>query len=158
MTWWYCLTLLLGLFAYLAAWSRVPSKARGLTVLCFLISAPLSGAILIVNAGWAVPLVPYLTDLPEGETTVEGVRLEPEVAIYVMLDANGSPRLYRLPWDAQTASKLQRMMERGEGQIMARKKGRSEDNDVPLEFHERPQPSYPDKQPEARGLDLQGAS
>lgn len=149
---WLALSLVLGAVTYLAAWSRLPTKARGLTVLAFALALPASGALLLTNRGWPAELVPYITTIPDGEHSVLGVKLLPEVAIFLMLDIEGNPRLFQLPWNAEQASRLQRMQEEGNGDVKARKKGKSEDDDYPLMFHAQPQAATPDKQPEQPGM------
>lgn len=136
--------------ASIAIWSRRPTHARGMAVLALLVTVPLSGGLLLTQRGWSTPIVPYLAELPSGEIVVDGVRIVPGKSITVTLHADGASRLFELPWDAQTASQLQRMLEGGE-EIRAtrreKKTGRPDD-DFPMEFHPRPQPSYPEKQPE----------
>lgn len=51
-----------------------------------------------------------------GHYTVLGARIDVDVAIFVLLDdGNGEPRLYRLPYTAQTANGLQKAMDMAEG-------------------------------------------
>lgn len=152
---WLALSLVLGAVAYLAAWSRLPTRARGWTIWAFAAALPLSGVLMLSNRGWPVELVPYLVTIPEGEHTLLGVKLIPEVSIGVWLDINGVPRAFALPWNAEQASKLQRLMESGEGGVQARrKKGRAE-YEAELEFHAEPQPAAPEKQPETPGFQYQ---
>lgn len=119
MTAWLLLTLAMGASAYWAIWSRYPSKARWLAVSAFLVASPMAGLTLFQSLGWAVPVTRYLA-APEGEFNLLGVKLKPDVAIFVMLDVDGGPRLFSLPWNAEKASDLQRMMEQGEGDIKVR--------------------------------------
>ena len=144
---WLALSLALCTITSIAVWSRRPTKARGLAVIALLAVVPLSGGLLLVQRGWAAPLVPYLAELPEGEIDVFGVRLIPEQAIYLMLSVGGEPRLFVLPWNAKAASELQRLMEKGEG-VKAKRKGKTKDDETPLEFWGQPQRSHPEKQPE----------
>jgi hypothetical protein len=147
---WLALTLALALVTSLAIWSRHPSRARGLSVLAFLATAPLTGAILVGNGGWAVSPYPYVSELPTGEAQILGVKIVQDVAIYVMLDVDGEPRLFRLPWSNEAGSKLQRLMEANasEGGTLTAKRGQPGD-DYPVEFWGEPQPATPDKTPEA---------
>lgn len=146
---WLGLSTALCTITSLAVWSRRPTQARGLAVAALLAIVPLSGGLLLVQRGWAAPVVPYLAELPEGEITVHGARLLPEVAIYVWLEVNGEPRAFRLPWDAKAASELQRAMEAGNGVKAKKRQGKDKPADnSPLEFHGQPQPAHPEKQPE----------
>lgn len=153
MTLWLLLTLALGTVAWLAAWARIPSKARSLSIAGFLVASPVSGVCLLLSMGWAVPLYAGVT-MPSGEIEVMGVKLVPEEAIYIM---SGEPRLYVLPWNAKTASKLQRMMEgeEGKGKIKAKLKG----GHAPGEFYvEGPPMNVPEKPEEAPGIIFNGDS
>jgi hypothetical protein len=149
------LSLVLGIVAYLAAWSRLPTRARGWTIWAFAAALPLSGGLILSERGWPVELVPYLVTIPEGEHALLGVKIVPEVSIGVWLDIDGTPRAFALPWNAEQASKLQRMMEQGEGGIQARKKKGKAEYEAELEFHAEPQPAAPEKQPEEPGLRYQ---
>lgn len=113
MSIWLALTIALAVCAWLAAWSRYPSRSRWLAVVAFIVASPVSGAALFAVLGWPVPLYPYVS-APAGEPAVLGVKMVPDVAIYVMLDGP-EPRLYELPWNAEQASRLQRMLEGGQG-------------------------------------------
>ena len=146
---WLALTLALALVTSLAIWSRYPTRARGLSVIALLATAPLTGAILVGNGGWSVAPYPYLSELP-AETQILGAKIVQDEAIYLMLDVDGEPRLFKLPWSTGEASKLQRLMEAGEanGGSLTAKRGDKPD-DYPVEFWATPQPSMPDKQPEA---------
>jgi hypothetical protein len=181
---WLSLNLVAALNCSTAIWSRYPTRARGLSVLAFLATAPLTWGILQANAGWAVTAAPRLPALPSqvemwgykipvpeeaghvwaylqwsftavlpelpAEAQILGVKLEQDVAIYVMLDVDGEPRLFKLPWSNEAGSKLQRLMEANasEGGTLTAKRGQPGE-DYPIEFHGEPQPPTPDKQPEA---------
>jgi hypothetical protein len=147
---WLALNLTTALVTSAAIWSRFPTRARGLSVLAFLATAPLTGAILVGNGGWAVSPYPYVSELPTGEAQILGVKIVQDVAIYVMLDVDGEPRLFRLPWSNEAGSKLQRLMEANaeNGGSLTAKRGQPGE-DYPLDFHGEPQPATPDKQPEA---------
>lgn len=155
MTSWLALSAALGGIAYFAAWSRYPTKARGLTVAAFALSLPISGALILHARGWSAPVVPYLVTIPEGELDVLGAKMVPEVAIYIWLDVGGSPRAFELPWDAKTASELQRALEDGNGVKAKRPKGNADDEEYPMIFYPNPQPAAPEKQPEAPGFTYQ---
>jgi hypothetical protein len=151
MTLWLIITLSLASVAWCAVWARFPSKARWLAVAAFVVASPAAGASLLLSMGWAVPLYPVMT-MPSGEIEVLGVKLVPEEAIYVM---SGEPRLYVLPWNPATASKLQRMMEgaEGEGKIKAKLTG----NYAPGEFYMEGSPmNVPEKPEEQPGMMFNG--
>jgi hypothetical protein len=148
---WLFLSTALCTITSLAIWSRRPTRARGLAVIALLAIVPISGGLLASERGWPVTPLPLLADLPEGEMTVHGVSLVPEAAIFLMLDVGQGPRLFALPWNAEAASKLQRLMEgrEGSGEIKATKRtGLTDEDAFPLELHGAPQPSHPDKLPE----------
>lgn len=65
--------------------------------------------------GHATPVAP-----PSGQLTVLGARIDVDVAIYVLIDAQPEPRLYVLPYSEQAASQLQKAMDGmadGEGRV-----------------------------------------
>jgi hypothetical protein len=147
---WLALTLALALVTSLAIWSRHPTRARGLSVLAFIATGIATGPILIANRGWAVSPYPYVSELPTGEAQILGVKIVQDEAIYVMLDVDGEPRLFKLPWSNEAGSKLQRLMEANaeNGGKLTAKRGQPGE-DYPIEFHGEPQPAMPDKAPEA---------
>lgn len=149
---WLTLSTALCTITSLAIWSRRPTQARGLAVGALLAVVPLSGALLASERGWPVEILPLIAELPDGEITVHGAKLIPEVAIYLWLDIAGEPRAFRLDWNSEAASKLQRLMEgrEGTGEIKATKRtGLTERDAFPLELHGAPQKPMPEKQPEA---------
>lgn len=151
MTAWLAFCLSCCVLVSFAVWSRKPTKARGLSVAALLVIVPVSGALMLMQRGWSVPLFPYLVDLPDGKLDVVGVHLIPERAIYLTLLIGGEPRLYVLPWNAQGASQIQRGMEggQGNGKLKVKKRtGKTNDEEFPLELHGEPQASLPEKQPE----------
>lgn len=148
MTAWLALSLCFAVSASIAIWSRRPTQARGLAVIALLAVVPLSGGLLLVQRGWAAPIVPYLADLPSGDITVHGARLIPEVAIYVWLEVDGEPRAFRMPWNAKAASELQRAMEAGKGVKAKKRTGKPKRDESPLEYHGAPQRAHPEKMPE----------
>lgn len=148
MTVWLGLSLALCAVTSIAVWSRRPTMARGLAVIAMLAVIPLSGVLLFSQRGWARPVVPYLSQFPDGELQVDGVRLVPEVAIFLMLSDGGEPRLFVLPWSAKAASELQRLMEKGQGVKAKKRMGNPKEDESELEFHGEPQRSLPEKQPE----------
>lgn len=76
-------------------------------VLIALATAPAAALPL----GYAAPWKPA-----PGHYTVHGARIDVDVAIYVLLSAEGGePRYYKLPYIPQTANGLQRAMDMAEG-------------------------------------------
>lgn len=145
---WLALSTALCTVTSLAVWSRRPTQARGLAVAALLAIVPISGGLLLIQRGWAAPIVPYLAELPDGEIEVHGFRLIPEVAIYLWLDVEGEPRAFVLPWNAGAASQLQRLGEKGEGVKAKKRVGNPKEDESELEFHGEPQKPLPEKQPE----------
>lgn len=147
MTAWLILTFILAAPAWLAIWSRKPTRYRSLAVAAFLIASPLSGAAIFSALGWPVPLMRFYAP-PAGEYNVLGVKLVPDVAIYLLLDGP-APRLWVLPWDAKQASKLQGEMNKGEGKLKMRFGG---DDESEMVFHAEPQAPAEPKPAEAPGI------
>lgn len=152
MTYWLIQSLVISAIASIAIWSRRPTAARGLAVVAFLASMPITGAAMLRQAGWPVEPIHYLAEIPD-DATVSGVSLVPNVAIFIMVDIDGEPRLFRLPWNAEQANKVQRMLEKGNGGNLKARKGHGPE--VPVELYEPPQPPTPEKQPEASGMQYQ---
>lgn len=115
---WLIIVALLGLSASIAIWSRLQkrSRARGLSVLAFMLAAPAAGGALAATLGYPVPLVHGL-NLPAGDHTIIGAKIVIGEGIFVLVDRGADePRYYRLPWDEKTASQLQEALDgRGEG-------------------------------------------
>lgn len=75
------------------------------------IAFPLPVAIL----GRAAPWMPS-----GGPLAVLGARIDKDIAIYVLIDAQPEPRLYAIPYSEQAASQLQKAMDGtadGEGRV-----------------------------------------
>ncbi len=147
---WLILSLTSAAITSAAIWSRFPTRARPLSVVAFLASLPVSWAILAGSAGWSATPYPYLSPLPH-DAALLGFSFQQDVAIYVMLDVDGEPRLYRLPWSNEKASQIQRMAEGGGNGSIKGGGGGSDDYEV----HEEVQPPAPEKQPAAPGLEYQ---
>lgn len=149
---WLALSTALCTITSLAVWSRRPTMARGAAVAALLIVVPLSGLLLTTQRGWPVVPIPHVSALPDGEMDVLGAYMVPGEAIYLTLRVGDYPRLFVLSWNAEAASKLQRLMEgrEGTGEIKATKRtGLTEEDSFPLEMHGAPQKPMPNKQPEA---------
>lgn len=83
--------------------------------------------------------------LPAGKHTVLGARIDKDVTIYVLLDAQPEPRYYRLPYTDQAANALQKAMDGtagGEGRVTMQ----MAEGDVA--FAEETPPAEPEKQAE----------
>ena len=108
---WVLLTLVTTYFAWVAIWSRRPSKARWLAVLSIFLAAPLTAGSLFYSLGWAIPYVQAVT-IPEGKHSILGAKIIKDEAIYVLIDiGDGAPRYYRIPWDPKEASDLQEKLD-----------------------------------------------
>lgn len=147
VTAWVIVTLIFGVLAFFAVWSRLRSVARGIAMVLFFVGAPVVGVAAAAGLGWAVPVIPYLT-APAGEDyRVLGTKMVQGEAIYVLLDTIGEPRYYRLPWDQETADKLQDMMDDpNNGGIVAQLPFEFSWDQNAVQFHPLPQPkAMPDK-------------
>lgn len=113
---WLLLTLFLGIVTTSAIWSRQLTRARGFTVLAFLLVSPITLATLAYSLGWPLPLVNGITK-SEGEYNILGVKLVVDKGIYLLLDDYEveEPRYYVIPWSKELADKLQELMEQNEG-------------------------------------------
>lgn len=79
-----------------------------------------------------------------GSYTVLGARIDVDVAIYVLLDADPVPRFYRLPYSAGTANQLQSAIdntEDGDGVVTMDVTGENA-----LGFRDEQPPPEPEKQ------------
>ena len=90
------------------AWFGTPRQAAAFTLV-----AALTLPAAFTTLGHPTPLAP-----PAGEHTVLGARIDKDVAIYVLLNADGEPRYYVLPYSDQAANDLQRAMDGGQGVAM----------------------------------------
>jgi len=108
---WVILTLVIGLCAWIAIWSRRPTKARWFAVFAFLVGSPISAGALAWSLGWAVPMVDYVTLMP-GKHNILAAKIIKDDGIYLFLDSGeGPPRYYRIPYDPKTASELQEKLD-----------------------------------------------
>lgn len=104
-------------------------------------------AALTLPAGFYALGHPSVSTLPTGEFEVIGARIDEDVAIYVLISGDGAePIYYRLPYDEQTASQLQKAMDgaRGNGGTVMAKIGDGQ----AVGFSERARPGEPPKQVE----------
>lgn len=114
LTAWLLLILLFGAVTLFAVWSRKPTGYRAASVCAFILAAALSLPVALVPLGHCAPWSPA-----KGDYTVNGARIDVDVAIYVLLSADGPPRCYRLPYTTGKANELQEALD-GEGRIGAR--------------------------------------
>jgi hypothetical protein len=77
--------------------------------IAFLIVAIATAPAAFLTLGHAATWQPA-----KGHYTVLGARIDVDEAIYVLLDAPGEPRLYKLPYSAQQASELQNSLDTAE--------------------------------------------
>ncbi|MBY5553700.1 hypothetical protein J0664_06185 [Rhizobium leguminosarum] len=77
--------------------------------IAFLLVAIATAPAAFITLGHAAPWQP-----PAGKYTVLGARIDVDEAIYVLLDAPGEPRFYKLPYSAQQASELQNSLDTAE--------------------------------------------
>lgn len=100
------------LMAWMAVWSRRDAVGRHASMALFVLVIPLTVVCMIESQGWGKPLwAAYELD---GSYSVLGSKMIVGQGIYVYLDipAEPEPRSFVLPWDARTASELQRMLDR----------------------------------------------
>ena len=96
----------------------------------FLVVAVATASLPITTLGHPTPRQP-----PAGEHTVLGARIDKDVAIYVLLNADPEPRYYVLPYSDKAANDLQRAMDGGQG--------------VAMEMGEDGSPGFGEEAPEA---------
>ena len=152
MTYWLVLTLALSLVAWLAIWSRVPSKARWLTVLAVFLISPISGFVLFQSLGRPLPIIMHISSPPDGEYKVIGAKIIPGEALYVLLDFGAVPVFYTLPWDPNQASSLQKAMNEGDGTAVAEFKYSQTEDGADVVFFPPPQPPLPEKEVSESGI------
>lgn len=119
ITAWLAITGLLGCLAVIAIWARRVTKARGLSVLAFLLASPVAAVALGAALGHPVPLINGI-NAPVGHYGVLGAKMIVGQGIYVLIDMGGIPHYYWLPWDKDKAGKLQDAINRAgkDGGIM----------------------------------------
>lgn len=101
LTSWLMLTAALGLAATLAAWSKT-NRYRTAAVIAFLAAAGTSYGLVQLPLGNPIEGTP-----PPGRYAILGARIDVDVAIYVLLDRDGEPVYYRLPYSTSDANGLQ---------------------------------------------------
>lgn len=140
---WPMLTVFLAMVALYAVWSRRDEPARGMTVALFLAASAFSYFALQAPIGY-----PDHDRVPPGEWTVLGARIDVDVAIYAMLDnGTGEPHLYRLPYTAGQADKLQQAIDATAANAAGGVEAQA-DAEGEIEFHPKPVEANPEKTPE----------
>jgi hypothetical protein len=76
--------------------------------IAFSIIALATGPATLLTLGHAAPWQ------PDGKFTVLGARIDVDEAIFVLLDDQPEPRLYKLPYSAKTANQLQGALDAAE--------------------------------------------
>ncbi len=148
MTAWFALTIILAVPAWLAAWTRAPSKVRSLAVVSFLLASPLAGVAIFSALGSPVPLTRFSAPAV-GDYDVVGVKMVPGEGIWLLLDDGPIPTYYALPWDAKKASDIQNGINIGEGKVRLRFR---DGVASPEAIHPDPQPPAPEKQNTGQGF------
>lgn len=156
VTAWAVLTLICAVLAILAVWARRPTGARPLSVLCLVVSLPITALAVSAPMGWAVPMMPLTA--PGGEYRVAGLKMVLGEGIYVLLDIGpGEPRHYRLPWDQEQAKKLQEMLDDPANGGVKLKIPYEKSWEKNPTFHPLPQPQLlPDKPPQEPAIEYEG--
>jgi hypothetical protein len=125
MTWGHAfsaLTLLtmFGAMAWLITHARTETIYRPLAIVAFFIGFPAVYMTLAMATGTPKPAMFY--NVPE-EGIVLGYKPETGKNIYVLLDMmNGPPVYYLLPWNSQTAEKIEQALREGKGTAKLRYK------------------------------------
>lgn len=128
-------------------WSRRETWVRGAALAGFFVLAPVTGGAVLYALSHPAPYYPAIT-APGGEYTVLGVKMVQDEAIYIWLDfGSDHPRYFALPWNNETANRLQEMLDaQRRGQIPGFKMSipyeHSWDRNPP-QFHPLPQPIIP---------------
>jgi hypothetical protein len=137
--------------AWLAIWSRRDTWGRPAAVILFLLGMPAIVAAGIEALGHHRPLW-TAWDVERGDLRVLAVKLVQDTAIYLYLDDPGrlEPRALVLPWDNETANRIQKLQDEArpeaKGQFVMRHEP-SLDIHGP-QFHPLPQPpALPPKNP-----------
>lgn len=83
--------------------------------IAFVLVAALTAPASLLTLGHATPIAPGA-----GQHTVLGARIDINEAIWVLLDAQGEPKFYRLPYSQAAANQLQAALDSvadGEGTV-----------------------------------------
>ncbi len=134
-------------------WSRRNTAMRSVALAAFLALMPAMVGVGFFAMSHPAPWLQTIT-VPGGKYLVLGVKMVQDVAIYVWLDfGEDHPRYFALPWDNETADKLQGMLDAQRygdipGFQLEIPYEKSLDQNPP-QFHPLPQPKMlPDKVPQ----------
>jgi hypothetical protein len=139
---WLGLTVVMGACALFAILRHGGARWGVLATLTFIWAAIASYALLQAPMGF-----PDYDPLPDGEFTILGARIDVDEAIYIMIDGP-QPHLYKLPYSASDADKLQKGMDavaNGEAGAMM---GKADGSQGAVEFYEAPVAGDEEKTPE----------
>lgn len=95
--------------AWCAIWSRKETKVRGFCVLLFALLIPLVMGTHFFALSHSGPVVPQFLGDEEEYHVIRAV-FQQDVAIWLLLWVEDEPRLYHLPWDNDTAQRINRLM------------------------------------------------
>lgn len=128
-------------------WSRKDTWMRGAAVGGFFLLTPVIAGASLYARSHPAPYIPVVT-APAGEYLVLGVKMVQDEAIYIWLDfGERHPRYFALPWDNETASQLQGMLDaQRTGRIPGFRMAIPYEpswNINPPQFHPLPQPIIP---------------
>jgi hypothetical protein len=97
-------------FAFVLATGVVGWFGTRRQAIAFAVIALATGPATLLTLGHAAPWQ------PDGKFTVLGARIDVDEAIFVLLDGQPEPRLYKLPYSAKTANELQKALDSAENE------------------------------------------
>jgi len=100
------ITILLAVMAWIVIWTRTATLARTASVIVLIASVPISAGSMAYSLGYPMPIFKSLF-VPAGDWKILGSKMVIDEGIFILLDTGGTPRHFVLPWDAETANKLQ---------------------------------------------------
>ena len=105
---WFALILCLICFTYTSViiWSRKEGLYRGLTAFSLVLALTFSVLSAHSGRGFPIPLIDGIT-VSSGKLQIIAFKLVPEKAIYLYVNTPDEPRSLVMPWDEDTARKLQ---------------------------------------------------
>lgn len=137
------------MLAHLAIWSRRGTWARPAAIVLFIVGLPLIAAAGVQSLGLHRPMN-LAWELGKGEYRVLAAKLVQDKAIYLYLDTPDriEPWPLALPWDNDTANRIQKLQDGAEGQGESAGNGGQFEmrydpslDTNPLQFHPLPQPA-----------------
>ena len=142
---------LFAIAAWLTVWSRRDSWVRPAAVVLLLFGMPAIAIAGLQSLGHHRPMS-LIWEITSGEYRVLAVKMVQDEAIYIYLDADRSePWPVQLPWDNETAKRIQELQEGADGDAQGQFMFRYEPslNTNAMQFHPLPQPQLmPQKPPE----------